>query len=207
MLREAEEARLAMLEESSRREAEQRAKQSEAGKESRRRQIVKKQLRPPKKPPVEAAPLAPGKRPDRPVAEARKHRTGDAARRTRRFTPVEAPKRPEREREEAKKAPSSADSRPQPMTAANLASSPSPVHSKATKARVRVRSLRLKRAREKEKRFARRQVIVPSQPKQARDVIVPETITVQPNLPTVMAEKTSDLVKALFRLGIARRQQ
>ncbi|MGB5077053.1 MAG: translation initiation factor IF-2, partial [Sphingorhabdus sp.] len=64
---------------------------------------------------------------------------------------------------------------------------------------ARARSLAaLKRAREKEKRShgGRREV----QPKQQRDVVVPETITVQ-ELANRMAEKVSDLVKALFRLG------
>ncbi len=65
---------------------------------------------------------------------------------------------------------------------------------------ARARSLAaLKRAREKEKRahFAGK-----SQPreKQVRDVIVPEEITVQ-ELANRMAEKTSDLVKMLFKMG------
>jgi translation initiation factor IF-2 len=58
----------------------------------------------------------------------------------------------------------------------------------------------LKRAREKEKRLhfgGQREV----QPKQARDVVVPEAITVQ-ELANRMAEKGSDLVKALFKMGM-----
>jgi translation initiation factor IF-2 len=66
---------------------------------------------------------------------------------------------------------------------------------------ARARSLAaLKRAREKEKRahFSGK-----SQPreKQAREVVVPEAITVQ-ELANRMAEKGSDLVKALFKLGM-----
>ncbi|MBX9796746.1 translation initiation factor IF-2, partial [Sphingomonas sp.] len=64
---------------------------------------------------------------------------------------------------------------------------------------ARARSLAaLKRAREKEKRhFGPRDV----QPKQVRDVVVPEAITVQ-ELANRMAEKGADLVKALFKMGM-----
>jgi translation initiation factor IF-2 len=66
---------------------------------------------------------------------------------------------------------------------------------------ARARSLAaLKRAREKERRahFAGQ-----SQPreKQVRDVVVPETIAIQ-ELANRMAEKASDLVKALFKMGV-----
>ena len=40
-----------------------------------------------------------------------------------------------------------------------------------------------------------------AQPKQVRDVVVPEAITVQ-ELANRMAEKGSDLVKALFKMGM-----
>ncbi len=64
---------------------------------------------------------------------------------------------------------------------------------------ARARSLAaLKRAREKEKRhFGPRE----AQPKQVRDVVVPEAITVQ-ELANRMAEKGADLVKALFKMGM-----
>jgi len=65
---------------------------------------------------------------------------------------------------------------------------------------ARARSLAaLKRAREKE----HRRLGGPREPqiKQIRDVQVPETITVQ-ELANRMAEKGSDLIKALFRLGV-----
>ncbi|WP_425228766.1 translation initiation factor IF-2 [Sphingomonas sp.] len=64
---------------------------------------------------------------------------------------------------------------------------------------ARARSLAaLKRAREKEKRhYGPRD----AQPKQVRDVQVPEAITVQ-ELANRMAEKGADLVKALFKMGM-----
>jgi translation initiation factor IF-2 len=192
LLREAEEARLAMLEESSRREIEQRAKAAE---EERQRSEAKSQTpdTPPAAEPVAAAPAAPVE--EVPVAEA-ENRDG-AAPAPRRFTPVEAPKRPEREREEVKKVPS----RPARDRGDDRRQAGKLTVTRALEGDegARARSLAaLKRAREKEKRShgGRREV----QPKQARDVIVPETITVA-ELANRMAEKTSDLVKALFRLG------
>jgi translation initiation factor IF-2 len=67
---------------------------------------------------------------------------------------------------------------------------------------ARARSLAaLKRAREKEKRLHYGGGQRDAQPKQARDVVVPEAITVQ-ELANRMAEKGSDLVKALFKMGM-----
>ncbi len=64
----------------------------------------------------------------------------------------------------------------------------------------RARSLAaLRRAREKEKRH--HQEVGPTQ-KQVRDVVVPEAITVQ-ELANRMAERGADLVKALFKMGMA----
>ncbi len=186
LLREAEEARLAMLEESSRREVEQRAKAAEA----ERARAETKADAPVAETPAPAAPVE-----EVPVVEA-ENKDG-AAPAPRRFTPVEAPKRPEREREEAKKAPH----RPTRDRTDDRRQSGKLTVTRALEGDegARARSLAaLKRAREKEKRShgGRREV----QPKQARDVIVPETITVA-ELANRMAEKTSDLVKALFRLG------
>jgi translation initiation factor IF-2 len=64
---------------------------------------------------------------------------------------------------------------------------------------VRVRSMAaLKRAREKE----RRSHMMPGQAaKQVREVVVPETITVQ-ELANRMAERASDVIKALFKMGV-----
>ncbi len=195
LLREAEEARLAVLEESSRREAEQRAQKSEE--EKQRAQVSREEAAaPPSPPPAPVAAAAPVE-PDKfePVAE--EANKDGAAPAPRRFTPVEAPKRPEREREEAKKVPH----RPTRGAADDRRQSGKLTVTRALEGDdgARARSLAaLKRAREKEKRShgGRRE----AQPKQAREVVVPETITVQ-ELANRMAEKVSDLVKALFRLG------
>ncbi|MGZ5792281.1 MAG: translation initiation factor IF-2, partial [Croceibacterium sp.] len=122
----------------------------------------------------------------------------------RRFTPVARPevKRPEKKREEKK---------PGRSTESRGASERDDQRRRGGKLSVktafnedegaRARSLAaLKRAREKERRahFAGQ-----NQPreKQAREVVVPEAITVQ-ELANRMAEKGADLVKALFNLGM-----
>ncbi len=194
LLREAEEARLAVLEESSRREVEQRAKAAE----DERQRAEAKTAAPAAAAPAPAAPAAVADAlavEEVPVAEV-ENKDG-AAPAPRRFTPVEAPKRPEREREEAKKAPQrpSRDRTDDRRQAGKLTVTRALEGDEGARARSLAA---LKRAREKEKRShgGRREV----QPKQARDVIVPETITVA-ELANRMAEKTSDLVKALFQLG------
>ena len=194
LLREAEEARLAMLEESSRREAEQRAQRAEE--ERQRAQANREEAAaPPPPPPAAAAPVEPET--FEPVAEEASKDTAAPA--PRRFTPVEAPKRPEREREEVKKAPH----RPTRGAADDRRQSGKLTVTRALEGDdgARARSLAaLKRAREKEKRLhggGSRQ----AQVKQTRDVVVPETITVQ-ELANRMAEKGSDLVKALFKMGM-----
>ncbi len=113
----------------------------------------------------------------------------------RRFTPVQAPKRPE--------APPKKIAHPRDKTGDHRRQSGKLTVSRALNEDegARARSLAaLKRAREKEKRahFAGQ-----SQPreKQVRDVIVPEAITVQ-ELANRMAEKGADLVKALFKMGV-----
>jgi translation initiation factor IF-2 len=192
LLREAEEARLAMLEESSRRETEQRAQKSEeerARAQANREEAQAAPPPPPPPPPVETETFE---------ADTAQTNKDGAAPAPRRFTPVEAPKRPEREREEAKKVPQrparGGDDRRQ--------------SGKLTVTRAlddddgaRARSLAaLKRAREKEKRLqsgGRREV----QPKQSREITVPEAITVT-ELANRMAEKTRDLIKALFKMGM-----
>ena len=193
LLREAEEARLAMLEESSRREAEQRAQR--ADEERQRAQANREEAAAPPPPPAAAAPAAPET--FEPVAEEASQDAAAPA--PRRFTPVEAPKRPEREREEIKKAPH----RPTRGAADDRRQSGKLTVTRALEGDdgARARSLAaLKRAREKEKRLhggGNRQ----AQVKQTRDVVVPETITVQ-ELANRMAEKGSDLVKALFKMGM-----
>lgn len=184
LLREAEEARLAMLEQSGRRESEQRTKAAE---EEKRRAEANRQ--------TEDAPAPAAAAPVEEVPVVETANVDGATPAPRRFTPVEAPKRPERE--EAKKAPH----RPTRDRTDDRRQSGKLTVTRALEGDegARARSLAaLKRAREKEKRShgGRREV----QPKQARDVIVPETITVQ-ELANRMAEKVSDLTKALFRLG------
>jgi translation initiation factor IF-2 len=195
LLREAEEARLAVLEESSRREAEQRAQKSEE--EKQRAQANREEAAAPPPPPPAAAAVVVEPETVAPVAE--EANKDGAAPAPRRFTPVEAPKRPEREREEAKKAPH----RPTRGAADDRRQSGKLTVTRALEGDdgARARSLAaLKRAREKEKRLhggGNRT----AQPKQSRDVVVPETITVQ-ELANRMAEKGSDLVKALFKMGM-----
>ena len=141
----------------------------------------------------EPAAEAPAAAAEQPQADAPAARPGtSAAPAPRRFTPVEAPKRPEPKRPEPK-ANRGADNRRQ--------------SGKLTVTRAlnedegaRARSLAaLKRAREKEKRSH----TASSGPreKQVREVVVPEAITVQ-DLANRMAEKGSDLVKALFKMGM-----
>ncbi|WP_397598704.1 translation initiation factor IF-2 [Sphingorhabdus sp.] len=193
LLREAEEARLAMLEENNRREAEQRAQRAEE--ERQRAQANRTEAAAPPPPPAAAAPVEPET--FEPVVE--ETNMDGAAPAPRRFTPVEAPKRPEREREEIKKAPH----RPTRGAADDRRQSGKLTVTRALEGDdgARARSLAaLKRAREKEKRLhggGNRQ----AQVKQTRDVVVPETITVQ-ELANRMAEKGSDLVKALFKMGM-----
>ncbi len=193
LLREAEEARLAMLEENNRREAEQRAQRAEE--ERQRAQANRTEAAAPPPPPAAAAPVEP--KTFDPVVE--ETNMDGAAPAPRRFTPVEAPKRPEREREEIKKAPH----RPTRGAADDRRQSGKLTVTRALEGDdgARARSLAaLKRAREKEKRLhggGNRQ----AQVKQTRDVVVPETITVQ-ELANRMAEKGSDLVKALFKMGM-----
>ena len=198
LLREAEDARLAMLEESGRREVEQRAQRAEEERQRAQanREEVAASLPPAPTAAVEVVVPATTD-PDEPVAE--EGNKDGAAPAPRRFTPVEAPKRPEREREEIKKAPH----RPTRGAADDRRQSGKLTVTRALEGDdgARARSLAaLKRAREKEKRLhggGSRQ----AQVKQTRDVVVPETITVQ-ELANRMAEKGSDLVKALFKMGM-----
>ncbi|WP_295444849.1 translation initiation factor IF-2 [Sphingorhabdus sp. EL138] len=195
LLREAEEARLGMLEENSRREAEQRAQRAE---EERQRAQANREEVAASPPSADVEAVVPATTdPVEAVAEEGT-KEGDAPA-PRRFTPVEAPKRPEREREEIKKA----LHRPTRGAADDRRQSGKLTVTRALEGEdgARARSLAaLKRAREKEKRLhggGSRQ----AQVKQTRDVVVPETITVQ-ELANRMAEKGSDLVKALFKMGM-----
>ncbi|NCU10835.1 MAG: translation initiation factor IF-2 [Sphingomonadaceae bacterium] len=193
--REAEEARLAMLEEQTRREQEARLRALEE--EKRRAEENRKAEAEAAAQAAAPAPAAPepaaAPEPETPAEPA----ADNSAPAPRRFTPVASPvKRPE---PVAKK----------PTQSRDKSGGGERRHAgKLTVTRAlnedegaRARSLAaLKRAREKERRahFAGH-----SQPreKQVRDVIVPEAITVQ-ELANRMAEKGADLVKALFKLGM-----
>ncbi len=198
LLREAEEARLAALEEARRREEAERARALEEER-ARAAEAREEKSKASEEAPAPAAAEPAAEAPAAPAAEAkpaeaapRAATTSSAAPAPRRFTPVEAPKRPEPKRPEQKKE-HRGDHRRQ--------------SGKLTVTRAlnedegaRARSLAaLKRAREKEKRSH----LMPSGPreKQVREVVVPDTITVQ-ELANRMAEKGADLVKALFKMGM-----
>ncbi len=198
LLREAEEARLAALEEARRREEAERARAIEEER-ARAAEAREEKSKASEEAPAPAAAEPAAEAPAAPAAEAkpaeaapRAATTSSAAPAPRRFTPVEAPKRPEPKRPEQKKE-HRGDHRRQ--------------SGKLTVTRAlnedegaRARSLAaLKRAREKEKRSH----LMPSGPreKQVREVVVPDTITVQ-ELANRMAEKGADLVKALFKMGM-----
>ncbi len=204
LLREAEEARMSAQEDNRRRDEAARARAAEEEKaraEAKVEQATAKAVEPaPAAPAAEAPAAAPAA--EAPAAAAAPQSeaaptpapraTTSAAPAPRRFTPVAAPQRPEPNRPEPK-ATRGGDSRRQ--------------SGKLTVTRAlnedegaRARSLAaLKRAREKEKRSH----TASSGPreKQIREVTVPESITVQ-DLANRMAEKTSDLVKALFKMGV-----
>ena len=192
LLREAEEARMSSLEDNRRREEAARARAAEEEKQRAEQAAAKPAEPTPAPTPAAAAePVAEAPAAEAPQPAAAPRAPTSAAPAPRRFTPVEAPKRPEPKRPEPKPS-RGGDTRRQ--------------SGKLTVTRAlnedegaRARSLAaLKRAREKEKRSH----TASSGPreKQVREVVVPESITVA-ELANRMAEKTGDLVKALFRMG------
>jgi translation initiation factor IF-2 len=189
LLREAEEARLAALEEARRREDRTKVEQSE---EERRRAEENRKAE-------EAA------------AEEARLKTEEEARRA-----AEAPAEPEivpqieedEKEDRGHRRPGGhapAPKRPEPARPSR-GREDHRQRGKLTVTRAlsdeddsRARSLAaLRRAREKEKRH--HQEVGPSA-KQVRDVVVPEAITVQ-ELANRMAERGADLVKALFKMGM-----
>ncbi|WP_323810087.1 translation initiation factor IF-2 [Sphingobium baderi] len=207
LLREAEEARMTALEEARRREDAQRQAASE---EERRRaeenraaaQAAEAQAARVEEEPkgaqdaaqAAAAPAAP-EEPATPApapAEA-SERPAQSAPPPRRFTPVTPAKRPEPAKpDRAKRGDDNRRQSGKLTVTRALADDDS----------ARARSLAaLKRAREKERR-AHYQGGAQQREKQVRDVVVPESITVQ-ELANRMAEKGADLVKALFKMGTA----
>ena len=187
LLREAEESRLASLEQARRREDRAKVEQTEderrrAEENRRAEEAAAEEARVRAEEEARAPTEAPAE-PEPPAAVEAEEDEG----RPRRHGHAPAPKRPEparpsRGREEHRQ------------------------RGKLTVSRAlsgeddsRARSLAaLRRAREKEKRA--HQQAGPAQ-KQARDVVVPEAITVQ-ELANRMAERGADLVKALFKMGM-----
>ncbi|KHK92632.1 translation initiation factor IF-2 [Novosphingobium malaysiense] len=221
LLREAEEARLAALEEANRREQEEklRALEEEKRRAEENRRVEEEAAAAAAKAEEEAAKApAPEEKEPEPKAEAPAAKAQEPAEQAeeaatpvpapRKFTPVQRP--------EPRKAESSGGGAPKKADSGKKGAPPSRggdrkdrrQSGKLTVTRAlnedegaRARSLAaLKRAREKERRahFSGQ-----SQPreKQVRDVIVPEAITVQ-ELANRMAEKGADLVKALFNMGM-----
>ncbi|MFL6765306.1 MAG: translation initiation factor IF-2 [Sphingomicrobium sp.] len=189
LLREAEEARLASLEEARRREERVRSEQSV---DERRRAEENRKAE-------EAA------------AEEARVRAEEEAKRAAE-TPAEpqiiVPEVEEEERTTARRPGGHAPAprRPEPARPSRGRGDEHRHRGKLTVTRAlsdeddsRARSLAaLRRAREKEKRH---HMEVGPSAKQVRDVVVPEAITVQ-DLANRMAERGADLVKALFKMGM-----
>ncbi|ASR50344.1 translation initiation factor IF-2 [Blastomonas fulva] len=209
LLREAEEARLASLEEARRRETEEKQRAAE---EARRRteEAKKAESEPAASAPTlaeaapapaptseapQAAPVEAKTEPAAAAAPATEDAKPAAAPPPRRFTPVASPPRPEIKPKKATGA----------KVVDNRRQSGKLTVSKALNegdGGARARSLAaLKRARDKERRLHMSGQSRDAQPKQVRDVVVPEVITIQ-ELANRMAEKGSDLVKSLFKLGM-----
>ncbi|MXP25549.1 translation initiation factor IF-2 [Altererythrobacter indicus] len=228
LLREAEEARLAAMEAAGRRDEEERQRRLEEEKrraeENRKaeREAAKKaaeEAEAAKKAAAEEAAKPAAKKPAasaKKTAEAAKAApaeaagegnsdAGSSAPAPRRFTPVQRPEPKKPEKADKKK-----DAAGKPAAPARAERNDRRRGGKLTVNRAlnddegaRARSLAaLKRAREKERRAQGGSNNRSRQrEKQARDVIVPEAITVQ-ELANRMAEKGADLVKALFNLGM-----
>ena len=198
MQREAEEARLGMLEEQTRREAEARQKALDEERQ-RAEQNRKAEAAPEAAAPVEAPAAEPEAAPVAAAADTAEEeapRAGaPAATAPRRFTPVAAPKRPEPAKKPAHPA------RDRKGVEERRSGKLTVTRALNEDEGARARSLAaLKRAREKEKRAHFAGQSAPRE-KQVRDVVVPDAITVQ-ELANRMAEKGADLVKALFKLGM-----
>ncbi len=196
LLREAEEARLSSQEDARRREEAARQAASEG--ERRRAEDNRRAEEAPGAAPEGApAPVAVADASSDAVAAPEAETTGrdengERFPPARRFTPVEAPKRPEPK-------PPARDKRVPDNRRQSGKLSVSKALGDDDGARARSLAA-LKRAREKEHRRAFGGKSAPRD-KQVRDVVVPESITVQ-ELANRMAEKGADLVKALFKMGM-----
>ena len=210
LLREAEEARMSALEDARRREDTQRLAASEEEKrraEENRLAAEASEAEAARQPEVEtrtveetakasveeAAPVAADAPAEAAPAAAEAKPATSTMPPPRRFTPVAPVKRPEPAKPERAKR--GDDNRRQ-------AGKLTVTRALADDDSARARSLAaLKRAREKERR-AHYSGGAQQREKQSRDVVVPESITVQ-ELANRMAEKGADLVKALFKMGTA----
>ncbi len=210
LLREAEEARMSALEDARRREDAQRLAASEEEKrraEENRLAAEASEAEAARQPEVEtrtveetakasveeAAPVAADAPAEAAPAAAEAKPATSTMPPPRRFTPVAPVKRPEPAKPERAKR--GDDNRRQ-------AGKLTVTRALADDDSARARSLAaLKRAREKERR-AHYSGGAQQREKQSRDVVVPESITVQ-ELANRMAEKGADLVKALFKMGTA----
>ena len=205
LLREAEEARLDAMQEARKRDTREKKEQTaeEKKRAEDKRKAEEEQARKAQEE-IAAAEKAVAEAPAEAAAEtpaveattaATPAATGTARPPARKFTPVEAPKRPKPEKEKQKAGRDDRNDRRQSgKLTVNRAL-------RGEDGAARARSLAaLKRAREKEKRSMRSGR--PSEPreKQIRDVIVPDAITVQ-ELAKRMGEKGAQLVKSLFNMG------
>jgi translation initiation factor IF-2 len=187
LLREADEARMAQLEEARRRDDRVKVEQTEDEKrraeENRRAEDEAaeaarlQEAEPQVEPAAEAAPVADGRVPEIEDDEERGFRRPGAPA-PKRTEPARPPRNREDRRHSGKLTVTRALSGEDDSRARSLAA--------------------LRRSREKEKRH--HQQAGPAA-KQVRDVVVPEAITVQ-ELANRMAERAADLVKALFKMGM-----
>lgn len=203
LLREAEEARMAALEEARRRE--ERARQEASDEEKRRVEENRKAeeeaavraeeeaKRPAGESEAQVEPqVAPQPAAAQAPAQAPTVKTDERHPAPRKFTPVAPVKRPE---------PAARPTRGAPRDDRRQSGKLTVTRALDDGEGARARSLAaLKRAREKERRAHMGGYSQP-QVKQVRDVVVPEGITVQ-ELANRMAEKGADLVKALFKMGM-----
>ncbi|QTD56667.1 translation initiation factor IF-2 [Parasphingorhabdus cellanae] len=200
LLREAEEARLAAMEEARKRDT--KAKKDQTADEKKRAEDKRKaeeeaakKAQEEIKAAEEAAVAAAAEAAEEPkAAEAKPATSGTSHPPARKFTPVEAPKRPEPKQKPKTGRSDRGDRRQSGKLTVNRAL-------RGEDGAARARSLAaLKRAREKEKRAQMSGQPREPREKQIRDVIVPEAITVQ-ELSKRMGEKGADLVKSLFNMG------
>ena len=191
LLREAEEARLAAMEEQRKRDAKLKKEQTEE--EKKRAEENRKAEEERARKAQEEIAAAEKAAADASAAAAQTTETKDDKRPpARKFTPVETPKRkPEKQK------PGRSDRRDRRQSGKLTVNRAL----RGEDGAARARSLAaLKRAREKERRAQLSGQPQEPREKQVRDVVVPEAITVQ-ELAKRMGEKGADLVKSLFNMG------